>query len=63
MTDLELVTRFLDALRTVEEEIPEVFSGGYVDEPDASAGGATIDGWWTVAQLAHVLRSIDERTL
>lgn len=57
MTDLELVTKFLDALRAVEDEIPsnDIWSGGYVE--DADDGGATVDGWWSVEQLAHALRA------
>lgn len=49
------VAAFLVALRESEEQFPHVTSGGYVETLDGT--GATVDGWWTVEQLAHALNA------
>lgn len=65
--DEQRVAAFLIALREGEERFPHGTSGGYVEDLEATPDyddhtvlrpGATIDGWWTVDQLAYALDAV-----
>ena len=61
---VERVQLFLNALRDSElvTPNPDAFAGGYVGDLEGAEAGATIDGWWTMEQIAYALDVAEGRT-